>query len=187
MNETPNSQQQAPQGLPSVHLQFPAAQIPRQSASNLQILLESTKENVTQGNRAEEKVALQIILISSAVLAIVGSLGISQDGQIRLNIEAGILLVVALLGLGISLVAGVIHLILERKFWYEGFEKSVDALKIIETMHNDVDKEKAALASLSTQPRSSNRVAFWMQNVCFLVGVVSLLVILITGVIQKIS
>src|ERR1039458_9768740 len=116
-----NNSEQLPQlqqpSLPSIQLQIPSIATPQQPVTNTQTLLESLKDFVTQGNKAEEKVALQIILISSAILAIISGIGLSSNGS-KISIAAGILLILAIIGLGVSLVAGVMHFISERKFWY---------------------------------------------------------------------
>jgi hypothetical protein len=189
MNETPtdNSHQLPPeQNIPTFQLQIPTLAMPQQPVSNTQTLLESLKDFVIQGNKSEEKVALQIILICSAILAIISSVGLSKDID-DLDVAVGLLLITAVTGLGVSLIAGVIHFISERKFWYTNWGKASDALKVMQTMSNPAERENAALVALSnTEPRSS-RVAFWIQIISFLVGVTSLLVLIVAAIISKIN
>lgn len=189
MDEQQRSQHERtnPQPLPHLQLEIPGLPAPQHSVSNTQALLEASKEFVAQGNSAEEKVALQIILISSAVLALVGGLGISNQNNVSFTVGVGMLLIIAVIGLGLSLVAGVVHFMLERKFWYDGWRKGADALKIIQTMSNPTEKENAALIAISSTPQGSNRTAFWLQIISFLIGVMSLLIIIVIGIISKIS
>jgi hypothetical protein len=190
MNEEPSNNQQnqqqppVPQGLPAIQLQIPTIAAPQQPVSNTQALLESNKDFVSQGNQAEEKVALQIILISSAILAIISGVGITKENQ-NINVAFGILLILAVLGLGVSLISGVLHFISERKFWYKNWMTSSDALKMIQTMANPAERENAALVALANTEPSSNRIAFGIQIVSFLIGVVALLIIIVTAIIIR--
>jgi hypothetical protein len=185
MDENPAPQpKQLPQP-PSFQFQLPViATNPRQK-SNTEILLEANRDLGNQGNAAEEKVALQIILISSAILAIVSAVGFSKI-ETPIALPAGILLVIAVLGLGVSLVAGITHFITERAFWYGNGRRSSEALKLISNLTSDIEKEKAAYAALGSLEPASNRAAFWVQILSFLVGVIGLVILIIAAVITHI-
>ncbi len=173
------------QNIPSIQLQLPVA-MPQRPITNTQALVESIKDFTSQGNQAEEKVALQIILISSAVLAIIGGVAVNR-GTNSIGIIAALFLIVSVAGLGISLLTGVIHFISERRFWYKNREKAVDALKVIGTMQNPVDKENAALAALSNTQEGSSRAAWIIQLVSFLVGASALIVLVVAAVVSEIK
>ena len=173
-----------PVGVPSFQLQLLPNANPQHQVSNVQTLIESARDFASQGNGAEEKVALQIILISSAILAIISGVGIAKD-SISLPIAATILLIFSVLGLGVSLIAGVVHFVTERDFWYKNQRKASDALNLIEKMVDPEEKERTAFQALSDTNPNSNRAAFWIQILSFSIGSVSLIILIIAGIISK--
>ena len=95
---------------------------------NEQVLKDVIKEGSKEGNSSEAQVALQIILISAAILAIVGGLALNNNAS-HFSTWTGVLLVFAVIGLGGSLFAGVLHFITERHFWYKTRQRGIEFFK----------------------------------------------------------
>lgn len=149
-------------------------------------LLNSVKVNTEEGNASEAQVSSQIILIASAILAIVGVYALNSDIK-QIPWETGSILLIAAIGLGSSLLAGVFHFASERKFWYKNREAGIFALDIIFKVSNPQDQNQAAQLAAEKLDVSSKRHAFWTQIICFAVGVVSLIVLVCAIIISKIK
>jgi hypothetical protein len=155
------------------------------SATPVQQLTAMTVEATQEGNRSEERVSLQIILIDSAILAIIGGIGLSQNDKLHFSAPAAILVILSTLGLGLSLFAGVMHFILERQFWYGLRKHGRTTLNVASVVQNADDQNRAAVQAAIDAPQGSNRVAFWIQVVSFMVGIVPLIILICANIISK--
>lgn len=179
------TQQQNPQPpAPVIQLQLPGIPSVPQRASNVQLLIEVNKEYVNQGNKSEEKVALQIILTASAILAIISGVGITNTTS-KYSMPAAVLLILAIVSLGVAVAAGVIHFITERHFWYSNWKKTSDALNTIAPIPDEQSREAAAYSALANTRQGSNRAAFTIMVITFLTGTVSLLIIIVAAIVNQ--
>jgi hypothetical protein len=160
----------------------PSSQPPKQLEAVVR-LIESGKEVGEQGNSAESQVASQIILISSAILGAIGVLSLNNSGKIPW--PEGVLLLLAVVGLGTSLIAGVSHFMSERKFWYNNREKIVSALNIVSAIASPADRNNAAAQASNQLIEKSSEGAFWVQIVSFAIGILALIILAISTIVIK--
>lgn len=137
------------------------------------------------GNKAEARVSVEIIFISSAVLAIVGV--ISDSSSLRLTKFDGVFLAIASLGLGLSLLAGVAHFWSERRFWYSIREKGQLVTDILDKMPEDAkEKDAAAKYAYNQLATGSNILAYRIQLSAFSIGMVALTVVIVARILSSI-
>jgi len=163
--------------------QFVLPQAPQQ-LPNVAGLVNGVSEATKEGNSSESQVPSQIILISSAILTIVGVFALNTDAK-KISWPIGVLLLIAVFGLGVALLAGVFHFTSERRFWYGNREKGVFALGILAGIQNDVDRDRAAALATNQMNPSSNRAPFYVQTVSFTLGVTSLLILVVAEIVIK--
>ncbi len=189
MDNESGSVENPPQVPPNQQLLLPnfQVQIPmpgQQPPSNVQILVETIKESTKEGNSSEAQVAQQIILISAAILAVVGGFAFSSN-EGSFNALTTLLLMITVVCLGGSLFSGVVHFIMERQFWYGNRQKGIAALNIVKKVSTPLDQENSALQALSELNEGSKRVAFWFQIASFVIGIITLLVLISAVIISK--
>ena len=136
-------------------------------------------------NLSESVVAAQIILIASAVLAIVGAL-VFNNNLAHVSVITGTLLLISVLGLGLSLLSGVVHFWSERKFWESiRQELLIRRSTILSTISKSEEQELAAETVTKDFSRGSNRFFWVVQLLSFVSGMGALLLLLIARIIGK--
>ncbi len=160
-----------------------------QPLPNVVNLIKVIDDSTLEGNRSESQVSSQIILIASAVIAILGVFALnSEDGSPRqFSWQIGSLLVIAVIALGMALASGIMHFVLERRFWYENRQRGMDAVGIISAIGNPTDRNNAAAAASNQLKPGSNRTAFYLQVLSFFIGVIALLILVVSEVISKVN
>jgi hypothetical protein len=151
---------------------------------NAQALSSAITEATKEGNNSEAQVTLQIILVSSAILAILGGFVIGLN-HANFGWQVKALLAVSALGLGLSLLAGILHFVSERSFWYKIRSDGQAAAGIVSAVANLSDRENSARQAMNQIDRGSSRIAFWISVVCFIIGVSALLVLVIEKVLSN--
>lgn len=169
------------QGAQPQPLTQPSAQDQSGTLKNVESLIESVQEATKEGNRSESQVPAQIILIASAILAAVGVASFDTHSR-HIAWPTGVLLLIAVIGLGVSLLSGVLHFMTERKFWYRNRERGIFALNILSAVSNPVDRDNAALQASGLMSQGSSRGALWLQVTSFLIGVSALVVLVVAKI-----
>lgn len=162
-----------------------APEAPRE-LPNVVALVNGVNESTKEGNSSESQVPSQIILIASAILTIVGLFALNSDSTRKISWQVGTLLLLAIFGLGVALLAGVLHFTSERRFWYGNRERGIFALNMLAGIQNDADRDRAAALATNQMNNNSSRLAFYTQAISFTIGVIALLILIVAEVISKI-
>jgi len=160
----------------------------QQPLPNVVNLIDNMTDATKEGNKSEAQVSSQIILIASAIIAIVGVFALNTDSKSSQHFswQVGTLLIVAIAGLGTALAAGVMHFVLERRFWYGNRQKSMDAIGLLAAISNPEDRNNAAAAATNQMKPGSNRIAFYLQVISFFIGVLALLILVVSEIVAKV-
>jgi hypothetical protein len=118
--------------------------------------------SIQEGNKAEAQIVSQIILISSAVLVIVGVFVVNPDLK-HISRAAGSILLIAVGGLGLSLLAGVFHFVVERSFWYQNAKTDGPVIKT----------------------NGPSQIPLWSQVLLFTLGMLALIILVLSQIKAK--
>lgn len=175
-----------PQSTPQLIAQTQQPVTP-QILKNVQDLVDTMTNSTKEGNVSEAQIPSQIILISSAILAVVGVFALGSGSEdVTLGVSKAILFITAVVGLAVSLLTGVLHFLSERKFWYRIREKSQFALNIISAVKTDADRDNAALQASRLMDSGSSRMAIWVQMISFSVAMIALVTLVLMAIVEKI-